>query len=514
MINHLNKFRFMKLFLLIIAIFIAPFCALSQIDIITQSQEKQDDIKPYDGLHNYGSSSGQNLIGEELILVGDDEYISKNIRLKPDWRYSPPTRAINLQNKTFKIIGINSKYPSTMLKIANENDTLYIEYEEIGYSSNYVLLKHLNFLKNDIGKKYRFIKASSTDFYDLNTRDQMTKIGKTIYQLSDIVISKDAVGSNTERYKLFYLLKDKNNRSVLLSVKSIALKEFEIFEDLDSVIENLNSEIRSDSSKPKINNTKKSKEMYDSLTNDGGGGYKGALKMKGQEIFFWLSEQDIKYSTQIIPKDKKSLIFKNRRFTITDVIIPENGSSLDYNDYILEISNENGSLMIAPNSSFASHSSNIVIGYLKKLRESIGNKFYLLYENNGKDYYTNAPLNIERGTIWELIDIVVKNKYEKLCFLYRDKDGQVMSTDEGSIRNSNKFEKYSIIEKYRRKYGNTHLNKALKHGTICIGMHKDLLVLAYGYPKSINRSSYGDDQYVYSGQYVYVNKKGYITGWN
>lgn len=54
--------------------------------------------------------------------------------------------------------------------------------------------------------------------------------------------------------------------------------------------------------------------------------------------------------------------------------------------------------------------------------------------------------------------------------------------------------------------------KTAFHGGIEVGMSRELLILARGIPKRINKASYGD-QYVYRSSYVYL-ENGKVTRWN
>ena len=47
-----------------------------------------------------------------------------------------------------------------------------------------------------------------------------------------------------------------------------------------------------------------------------------------------------------------------------------------------------------------------------------------------------------------------------------------------------------------------------------VGMTADDVEKSWGPPEKINRSSYGSDQWVYDGQYVYVDSSGCVTAWN
>ena len=55
--------------------------------------------------------------------------------------------------------------------------------------------------------------------------------------------------------------------------------------------------------------------------------------------------------------------------------------------------------------------------------------------------------------------------------------------------------------------------RAILENKIFVGMTEPALRASLGIPTEINRSSYGADQYVYNGIYVYV-EDGKVDGWN
>lgn len=63
-----------------------------------------------------------------------------------------------------------------------------------------------------------------------------------------------------------------------------------------------------------------------------------------------------------------------------------------------------------------------------------------------------------------------------------------------------------------KKYGLDMMECVMK-GTIKIGMPVELLKMSWGLPNTVNAPSYGDEQWVYKKDYVYV-KDGKVTAWN
>lgn len=75
----------------------------------------------------------------------------------------------------------------------------------------------------------------------------------------------------------------------------------------------------------------------------------------------------------------------------------------------------------------------------------------------------------------------------------------------------------SIIEKKEwdklvATYGLDMVETAF-HGKIQVGMSRELLILAWGEPKKINKASYGDQYVYFDSKYVYL-ENGKVTGWN
>lgn len=67
----------------------------------------------------------------------------------------------------------------------------------------------------------------------------------------------------------------------------------------------------------------------------------------------------------------------------------------------------------------------------------------------------------------------------------------------------------------RRKLFSKKEWRLIEKEQIQVGMSKKALLCSWGTPNRINRSSYGDAQYVYGGQYVYVSEEtNRVTAWN
>lgn len=58
------------------------------------------------------------------------------------------------------------------------------------------------------------------------------------------------------------------------------------------------------------------------------------------------------------------------------------------------------------------------------------------------------------------------------------------------------------------------IRTAIIQHRIMVGMKSSDAVKAWGNPYRINRSSHGNEQWVYNGQYLYIDKFGCIESWN
>jgi len=64
----------------------------------------------------------------------------------------------------------------------------------------------------------------------------------------------------------------------------------------------------------------------------------------------------------------------------------------------------------------------------------------------------------------------------------------------------------------------SEVRRSIIEEKVFVGMRQADVERAWGKPSRINRSSYGDDQWVYdraaSSQYVYIGAEGCVTAWN
>lgn len=128
------------------------------------------------------------------------------------------------------------------------------------------------------------------------------------------------------------------------------------------------------------------------------------------------------------------------------------------------------------------------------------------------------------------ISVGIDKDVQVLCLVFEDGSSTFVANDlirfnnyddfreemdlGASSRAKDRYNWFMTEESYDKlyeKYGDyvvTALGRKVR-----VGMPLELLLISWGKPEEINRSSYGPDQYVYGGQYVYV-EDGKITAWN
>lgn len=163
----------------------------------------------------------------------------------------------------------------------------------------------------------------------------------------------------------------------------------------------------------------------------------------------------------------------------------------------------------------------IVLSHFNFLKDNYLGKQYIIQSNliHHTDIVTGDSIIIKDDpqVIWTTTDLtIIDNDYRKLAFVI--KSGNVTSYVDAEIFASafttdgrriiyNKIEWDNLVKKYGLTMMNLVLNRKIK-----VGMPEKLLVYSWGKAERINSSSYGNQQYVYGNDYVYV-KDGKVVSW-
>lgn len=196
---------------------------------------------------------------------------------------------------------------------------------------------------------------------------------------------------------------------------------------------------------------------------------------------------------------------------------PKSDESVLYKDkfYFLELKNkENGDIIYYKyDSTFEYDFPFLVVGYFLKQKDLVVGKRILTRGENWisrdkpmSDIETGEPVKFERNQIWECIDLTVEDRYYTLSMVLKNELGEKITLSLSSFKSANfrsnwGVHDYEDVKNYIKKYGKDNWETILD-GKIRIGFTEEMVILSWGKPKKINRSSYGD-QWVYDSQYLY-----------
>lgn len=148
------------------------------------------------------------------------------------------------------------------------------------------------------------------------------------------------------------------------------------------------------------------------------------------------------------------------------------------------------------------------------IKEGKTNEF--LIENI--DFHTGETFVESKFNRWECVDITIEGEFYKLIALFKNQKGNVCYINIDDLipnKDANKKVYFFESSKYYslvKIYGENSMD-LVRRERIYVGMPQPLLILSWGEPDEINRSSYGPDQYVYGSKYVYI-RNGKIEAWN
>jgi hypothetical protein len=161
----------------------------------------------------------------------------------------------------------------------------------------------------------------------------------------------------------------------------------------------------------------------------------------------------------------------------------------------------------------------LVVGYFEKLKDSnLGRKLVVRGINwwdgasTMTDILSGEPVSLIPGSIWEIVDLTIEADYFSIVFLIQNENLETVQISPVYANIQRFVFNYNEAKIFESKFGledwNYILNRKVK-----IGFTEEMAKLAWGEPKTINKSSHGSDQWVYEGQYLYF-ENGKITAWN
>lgn len=195
---------------------------------------------------------------------------------------------------------------------------------------------------------------------------------------------------------------------------------------------------------------------------------------------------------------------------------PKSDESIFYKrNFYLELKNkENGDILYYEyNSEYEYGFPFLVVGYFLKQKDLVVGKQILTRGDNWisrdkpmSDIETGEPVKFERNQIWECVDLTVEEKYYTLTMVLKNELNEKIILPLSSFKNTHfrsnwGVHDYEDVKNYIKKYGKDNWETILD-GKVKIGFTEEMVILSWGAPKKINRSSYSD-QWVYDEQYLY-----------
>lgn len=229
-------------------------------------------------------------------------------------------------------------------------------------------------------------------------------------------------------------------------------------------------------------------------------------------------------------KDHLSIIFmRGIKYDslVNKTLIIDSIKKIDYENYVFYIHDKNEPIKkymycYDTKYSWTLNDEYLIGGYYNYLKSFIGNSYKIIDNDiiHDKDIENGKDIAFPVNQIWKVINVGLIDR--ELCLTLSNNNQTTYIVAERFseyIYDYNKPNKSRIFNindwnAMVKRYGTTYM-QCVKESAIKVGMPAKLVILSWGKPDEINRSSYGDEQWVYGDQYVYINpqtKK--CTAWN
>lgn len=277
-------------------------------------------------------------------------------------------------------------------------------------------------------------------------------------------------------------------------------------------------------------------EPFDSTKNWHGN--KNIMAFKGQQLYFFDGKARSSYNDihtkkgDIHPNFSKEIVL-GHTFVIIDI---ESYPDEILYDYILTLEDVDSHELlyfnydskrepIFPDYIFVSHFNYLKTKYVGREYVVLPKAISLLKTQGSDERVYNKDINTGEeikynplNNCYKIIDVSIKeDEINPIIYIINNGEHTTYFEDHifSMIENQicERIVEKKEWESLKSKYGQVMMNHVI-NGTIKVGMPKRLLILSWGYPDKINRSSYGDTQYVYGSQYVYIDKNDIISAWN
>lgn len=153
---------------------------------------------------------------------------------------------------------------------------------------------------------------------------------------------------------------------------------------------------------------------------------------------------------------------------------------------------------------------NYLLNHTKEKKYVIGKNIY-----HSLDIHTgDSIVNTKDYSFWTVQGLTIEEKYCSLVALLSNGNQTTYCSANDLVKQSVKKRVFEEKEwnDLVKKYGQTWMDLVMA-GKIKVGMPVVLVYMSWGSPERINRSSYGSDQWVYDGQYLYIENDK-VVSWN
>ena len=160
----------------------------------------------------------------------------------------------------------------------------------------------------------------------------------------------------------------------------------------------------------------------------------------------------------------------------------------------------------------------IVTGYFLKQKENYLDKEFII---RGKswvskdepmiDMNTGKIVDFSAGSKWKYVDLTIEEKYYSLSLILENRLNEQIFCDLLYLNSEHYLFTLENAEKYKNKFGEKKWKKIIE-GKISIGFTEEMVLIAFGKPKEINKST-DNDQWVYENQFLYF-EDGILTYFN
>ena len=159
----------------------------------------------------------------------------------------------------------------------------------------------------------------------------------------------------------------------------------------------------------------------------------------------------------------------------------------------------------------------IVVSFFEKTKKNVIREQFIFSNKILKskiNIETGRPIAITPAEIWTCIDLTVEEKYYNLALVVKNSLGEKIAIAHmyaiGKYSNGRSYT-LAQAQTYKQKFGEENWLIILENKVV-IGFTEEMVRLAWGEPKKINRASYGD-QWVYDEQNLYF-ENGKLKSFN